>query len=578
MKKFFVAFIAFICLATLCGCELSKSANSNSVPTIGIETYLTTTEPSLTVFETTTPFTYSTTIADEQPIITTITTVDDEESDTVITTEYYITDYEAEMYCTSLLNVRSGPGTEYDRVGQLAEGDEVSITGKVSNGWYRIHYKGEEAYVSGKYLTDVAPEPVVTTTITTTVITTTTPAPTTVTTTEEEIEIDDEEEIVVEDDYEVTDFPVIGNLRSTINYTNQKAVWFAYLDLDTWLKDATKDSFTSNVRQAFANVKALGCNTVYVHTRAFGDAYYYSDIFPFVASYSGTVGVRAPFDPLEIMIEEAHSLGLSFHAWINPMRTTKAEKYADMSSNYQLKQWYSSSSTNGTYLVYDKSTEYYWLSPAYQSVRQLICDGVAEIVLKYNVDGIHIDDYFYPTTDASFDKLAFAQSGKTDLAQWRRDTVSNLVADIYTTVKICNPNVLFGVSPQGNISNNRDVLYADVEKWCSTPGYLDYVVPQIYYGFTTSLPFDKALNEWHDAVTLPNVQLICGIGAYKVGTDTEWSSGNMLSKQTQMAMSLSKYTGCAYYRYGSMYSIVGSSGQKLMANELNKLTQTISLF
>ncbi len=565
MKKICGVIILVICLFILGGCVRSGDSDEPS-NTIGIQTFATASHNETTPPTSGNDFVYSTDPDEPSFIITTVPTTAEDEPviNTTSKQEYTITDHVAGMYSTDTLNVRSGPGTEYSRIGKFYKGDEVNVTGIVSNGWYRVDYKGTEGYVSSKYLTDEY-EAETTVTEATTVTTTAT----SVTTTAE----DDEDEVIVD----VLEIPSVGVTYSTLNYKNQKAVWFAYLDIDTWLAGATESSFTSEVRTAFANVKSLGCNTVYVHTRAYGDAYYHSEIFPFAGSYTGTIGDEPSFDPLEIMIEEAHALGLSFHAWVNPMRTAKAERYGEISSDYMIKKWYNSSSTNGTYIVYDDETECYWLSPAYQSVRQLICDGIAEIILNYKVDGIHIDDYFYPTTDASFDKDAFKASGESDLAKWRMDTVSGLVADIYTTVKACNPEVLFGVSPQGNIKNNINKLYADVELWCSESGYLDYIVPQIYYGFDYVLPFDTALNDWNSIIKLPNIQLVCGIAAYKVGSNAEWSSGDMISRQTDMAMSMDKYTGCAYYRYSTMFP-QNSGDIALMIPELNKLSNSISKF
>ena len=257
------------------------------------------------------------------------------------------------------------------------------------------------------------------------------------------------------------------------------------------------------------------------------------------------------------------------------MRTTTKKRFAEIDDRYAIKQWYNSDTTNGTYLVYDSDTGYYWLSPAYSAVRELICSGVAEIIANYNVDGIHIDDYFYPTTDKSFDKLAFQVSGRSDLYQWRRDTVSLLVSDIYSTVKSCNPTVEFGVSPQGNIDNNLNKLYADVEKWCSEPGYLDYITPQIYYGYKDKLPFDSTAEAWQSLVKSPHVKLVCGIAAYKVGINVEWSSGEMLARQTNYINNLPGYSGCAYYRYNSLFA-EGTDVSSLMTSERNQLQQAIA--
>ncbi len=581
MRKSVLLFTLIFTILTLTSCTQRSTDETSVNGSITIETYASVSTQT-TSSETETAPVYSTieTFDSESAVTTTpdsgsaTTAVADSES----SSDYTITDYEATMYAIYSVNVRQLPDADSERIGHLDKGDSVSVTGIVSNGWYRIEFKGGEYFVNGRYLSDVYEEDEETTT--TAATTTATTAITTITTTistvtssntttasDEDVEIDDEvdvDEIVSQ----------LGTSSySALNYSTVKAVWFAYLDIDTMLAGATEAEFTESISDAFAYVVSLGCNTVYVHVRAFGDAYYYSDYYPFTSAYSGTVGDKPSYDPLEIMITEAHKLGLSFHAWVNPMRTTTKKNFESMSSSYTLKQWYSSSSTNGTYLVYDSDTGYYWLSPAYSAVRELICAGIAEIVSNYDVDGIHIDDYFYPTTDESFDALAFSVSGSDDLAQWRRDTVSQLVKEIYSTVKSCNSSVLFGVSPQGNLSNNLNKLYADVELWCSTTGYLDYIVPQIYYGYSGSLPFDTTAVQWEELVTSSSVQLICGIAAYKVGTTTEWSSGSMLSKQTDYISTLSGYSGCAYYRYSSL---VASSSDTLLSGEIASLIKSLA--
>lgn len=460
---------------------------------------------------------------------------------------YEIFDAEGTAIVKENLNVRVLPDSSSEKVAMLHAGERVVITGAVSNGWVRISYNGGEYFVSGEYL-----------------------------------DFEDGEGEQVQNNsvpqYQPTGVLTGSNSYTALNYSNQKAVWFAFLDIDGMLKNADKSSFTRKIAAAFDDVVSLGCNTVYVHVRSYGDAYYYSDYYPFTAAYNDTLGSAPPYDPLEIMITEAHNRGLSFHAWINPMRTATKERYAQMTSDCILKRWYDSESTRGTFMVYDSDTGCYWLSPAYTAVRELICNGVAEIVSRYNVDAIHIDDYFYPTTSPSFDKAAFEASGASDRASWRRGIVSTLVSEIYSTVKKCNPTVQFGVSPQGNIENNRDSLYADVETWCAVPGYLDYIVPQIYYGFENSrLPFASCADQWAKIVTLPNVQLVCGIAAYKVGDGGEWSTGKILSEQTDFISGIDAFDGVAYFRYLSLYGSASSS-EKLMKKELSRLADSVSRF
>ena len=581
MRKSVLLFTLIFTILTLTSCTQRTTDEASIQGSITIETYASVSTKTATSESETAPV-YSTIETSDS----TVTTTPDSDAETTavveteVSADYTITDYEAIIYAINSVNVRQFPDADSDRICHLDKGDSVNVTGIVSNGWYRIEFKGEEYFVNGRYLSDIYEEDEeVTTTVATTTATTaattitttisTVTSATTTTASDEDVDIDDEvdvDEIVSQ---------LGSNSYTALNYSTVKAVWFAYLDIDNMLAGATEAEFTESISEAFAYVESLGFNTVYVHVRAFGDAYYYSSYYPFTSAYSGTVGDKPSYDPLEIMVAEAHKLGLSFHAWVNPMRTTTKKNFESMSSSYILKQWYSSSSTNGTYLVYDSDTGYYWLSPAYSAVRELICSGIAEIVSNYDVDGIHIDDYFYPTTDESFDKLAFSVSGSSDLSQWRRDTVSQLVKEIYSTVKSCNSSVLFGVSPQGNLDNNLNKLYADVELWCSTTGYLDYIVPQIYYGYNGSLPFDTTAVQWENLVTSSSVKLICGIAAYKVGTTTEWSSGSMLSKQTDYISTLSGYSGCAYYRYSSL---VASSSDTLLAEEISGLIKSLASY
>lgn len=579
MKISYRVLLFITSLLILTSCSFNKPKEPVEPPKITIETYntfqttttpeetsepitttapITTTEPSSDLSNESTSDTESTTSIEE---VTTVPTAEEEVPTTVSTEEtsiddLEIIDYECMMYSITTLNVREFPNADSDRVGRYYEGDEVIVTGLVSNGWMRVLYEGKTCYVSGRYLSDTyESEEEVTTAAT---------EATTVNTENTTIQTS-------EDDYEVEiDIDIDSNSYNALNYKYQKAVWFAYLDIDRMLAGASENEFTKEIREAFQNVKYFGCNTVYVHVRAFGDAYYKSDYYAFAPSYSGKMGVSPDFDPLKIMIDEAHKLGLSFHAWVNPMRTTTESRYKEMSSSYQLKKWYNSSSTNGEYIVYDEDSTYYWLSPAYPAVRELICNGIAEIVSNYNVDAIHIDDYFYPTTDSSFDKEAFKASGSSDLASWRRNTVSRLVKEMYSTVKSCNPSVLFGISPAGNVDNNMNKYYADVIRWCSEDGFMDYVTPQIYYNYDDKLQFDNTVLQWQSLVKEDSISLVCGIAAYKVGLNKSWSKGDVLSDMTSDVLSLKSYDGLAYYRYDMMFN-PADDVEDLMNKEISKL-------
>jgi uncharacterized lipoprotein YddW (UPF0748 family) len=334
----------------------------------------------------------------------------------------------------------------------------------------------------------------------------------------------------------------------------QYAMWFSVNDYPEILMTQTEAAFTATIQQRFANAAAMGINTVYVHVRAFGDAYYTSDLFD--------KGLYTPenmdFDPLEIMVEAAHAQSLSIHAWINPLRCQTDSQMQEMDDQYPIKQWYNDPEKRGTYLSLVDGR--WWLNPAYPDVRRLIAEGAAEIVQRYAVDGIHIDDYFYPTTDAAFDAAAFAESTETDLTTFRMMQCNQMVAALYDAVKSANPDVLFGISPQGTRSGN-EAQYADVETWCSQSGYCDYIVPQIYFGLENEVaPFAETVASWQDMVTCDDVTLIIGICTYKMGTEDTYAGSGSAEWQTDFSVSSKELSlvqqlglGAAFYSYSSTF-------------------------
>ena len=544
MKKIGLFILIGVFSALLASCaEIKKTDNNENVLTLPPDTVTTTaavTEPKPSESQTTTQ-----SVTAETMPQTTTSVISETESQTETSASTTIFSVSKTMYVMSPVNVRREPNADSEILGSLSTGTSVEVVGDTGSGWVQVLYYGNKTYINVKYLSDT---PVVTTTAATTTAaetTTTTAAPVTTvpaqTTTSQQ----------TQDDSNDMFFPSYYN---ALNYSEQKGMWFSFDDMALLLKNKTEEQFRVNIAQAFDNTRALGCNTVYVHVRAFGDAYYQSSFYAWSKNCTGTVGVSPGYDPLQIMVEEAHSRGLSIHAWVNPMRTANETDMQAMPDLYRVKQWYNSSSTNGTYIIKVDGSPYYWLSPAYSEVRKLICDGIAEIVSNYDVDGIHIDDYFYPTTESYFDEAAFKASGASDLTQWRLDTISEMVRNIYSTVKSINPTVMFGVSPQGNIGNNYAFMFADVKKWCAESGYLDYIVPQVYFGYESSSPFDKTSQDWSDMVTNPSVKIVYGLAPYKIGTTDEWSSTLMMKKQINTVRELQNYDGIAFFRYGSLFT------------------------
>ena len=212
-----------------------------------------------------------------------------------------------------------------------------------------------------------------------------------------------------------------------------------------------------------------------------------------------------------------------------------------------------------------------YLNPAIPEAADYVVQGVAELLQNYAVDGIHFDDYFYPTTEESIDAAQFAASGETDLTAWRRANVTRLVKAVHDAVKAADPTLRFGVSPQGNPDNDRNEQYTDLSVWLTASGadaVVDYLCPQIYWGYgytlqsgSTRFAFENIVPAWCAMPRSGNVALYFGLGAYRVGTGdgganedstSQWSTGSALAKQVE-TLRAQGAGGWALYRYDSLF-------------------------
>ncbi len=343
--------------------------------------------------------------------------------------------------------------------------------------------------------------------------------------------------------------------RRIVNYDDIRAVWLSYIDLASMLTGKTEQDFSDAFDKACKNICELGCNTIYVHVRPFGDAIYRSELYPTSRYITGHSGKNGDFDPLEIMVEKAHSYKLSIHGWINPLRLESKDQFDLYDGSFMTKQWFEN---NNGYVCEVTGDKHLWLNPGYSEVRQLIADGAAEIVRKYEVDGIHYDDYFYPTTAESFDEACFSSFGKNkSLSIWRLDNINDMVSRIYRSVKAVDSELIVGVSPQGNLDNNYRYMYADVKKWGSQQGYVDYICPQIYFGYNNPVkPFLNTLKEWEQIVTEPKVALCVGLAVYKIaGSETEFVQTNgIIANQIKDIYGSHICKGFSLYAYNNLFS------------------------
>lgn len=363
---------------------------------------------------------------------------------------------------------------------------------------------------------------------------------------------------------------------SAITSSELRGVWISFLSYNN--KGYTKNSFTNYINKVFKNCKSKGYNTVFVHVRMFSDAMYPSKYFPWSVYASGKSGKNPGFDPLKIMVDKAHSMNLSIHAWINPYRISSSTTNINtLAKNSYAYKWAKSSSKAKRRNVLKYNGGLYY-NPAKTDVINLISNGVKEIVKNYKVDGIHFDDYFYPNLGADYKKIfdrteynsyvkARKKSGKKyyNIVNWRRQNVDKLVSKIYKTVKSTRKSVAFGISPAGNLDNLylNYSYYCDVKKWMKSDKYIDYICPQIYWTFTHSVcPYKATCKRWANLPRNKKVKLYIGLAGYRAGisksqakavSDIGWSKSNtILKRQVEYGRKTKEVSGYVLFSYDDL--------------------------
>ncbi len=334
----------------------------------------------------------------------------------------------------------------------------------------------------------------------------------------------------------------------------------------------TADELKSEADTILDNIAAMGLNTVFFQVRPSADALYQSDIFPWSCYISGTAG-QAPdqdFDVLSYWVEAAHSRGLQLHAWLNPYRITRSgqeelDALPETSPARQHPEWV---------VEYDGN---YYFNPGLPAVQQLVVDGAAEIVRNYDVDGIHLDDYFYPGTDFN-DAAAYERYGADfdDIDDWRRDNVNDLIATLDETLHAINPELAFGVSPAGIWDNKADnpkgsetngrssyrEIYCDSVEWIKR-GTVDYICPQLYWSIGYEIAdFEVLVDWWQDVISTSDVALYIGIGAYRAAEAEPgdiWYGTAELERQLEMLDNSIDIQGEVFFSYSSLMDVQGCS-------------------
>ncbi len=349
------------------------------------------------------------------------------------------------------------------------------------------------------------------------------------------------------------DAPYAARKDDTLD--RMRGVWVTYMDLDMQSSpDKSESAFRAKFSAIAARCKSLGFNTLAVQVRPFCDALYSSRLFPASHILSGTQGESAGYDALKIVCEVCRNEGLRVHAWVNPYRVATNDTPEKLSAEHPCVKDESMVLKTDSGIILDPSNE---------KARRLIIDGVMEIADNYPVDGVQFDDYFYPPDMDTQDSAAYEayrstvpQGKAMDTATWRVFNVNLLISQTYLRLHQSHPEMVFGISPQGNLSNNAQ-LSADVVHWCGVKGFIDYICPQLYFSpDNPALGFEDALDDWLSLDYAEGVRLYAGLAGYKAGSDKD--SGTWLTQDDTLAQEYlilqknKKVSGFMLYSYASL--------------------------
>lgn len=318
----------------------------------------------------------------------------------------------------------------------------------------------------------------------------------------------------------------------------------------------------------------LGLNTVVVQVRPTADALWPSRFEPWSQWLTGAQGVNPGYDPLAFLIEEAHARGLALHAWFNPFRVSKQDDPGRLVADHPARlhpEW-----------VFAYAGQLYY-NPGLPEVRAHVLDAVMDAVARYDVDGVHFDDYFYPYPEGDApipDGAAFAVHGGgfADIGDWRRDNINRLVRGMAQRIAATGRDVEFGVSPFGIWRNAAEdprgsatsglssysATYADTLTWVQQR-WVDYVAPQLYWEVGhRSADYVTLVGWWARAMAGTGVRLYIGQAAYKVGGSAGWGEGE-LAEHLRVNRAHPEVLGDVYFSARSLASNAAAAMDRVAA-------------
>ena len=333
-----------------------------------------------------------------------------------------------------------------------------------------------------------------------------------------------------------------------------KGVFLSYIEINKYIKNDNYEISKNNINKIISNIKSMNLNTIILQVRSSSDSIYNSKIYP-KSLYLVNNEYDNYYDVLAYFIDEAHKYNIKIIAWINPYRVRTTENINNITDKNPAYKYLN------TDTIYINNGVFY--NPSKKEVTDLIIKGVEE-VLEYDIDGLLFDDYFYP--NVNIDEKDYQEYIKyndyVSPENYRLEVINNMIKKVYKKCK--EKNILFGISPDGNIENNYTTHYADVKTWMSKEGYIDFIMPQIYYGFyNSSRDYINTLKEWENNLLNENIDLYVALAFYKVGQydkyardgKNEWlENDDIIMREILLSRNTKNYKGFSLFRYDNIFN------------------------
>lgn len=350
-----------------------------------------------------------------------------------------------------------------------------------------------------------------------------------------------------------------------------RGVWVSTVSNIDIGQHETDLQYKNEIISILNNVQKQNMNTVFWQVRPMNDAIYPSELAPYSSYIKGAQGLGLDWDILEFVIEESHKRGLELHAWLNPYRVANNSSTDPVSKQTLLNGLHDDNfaKQNPEMTLMQTTGATLILDPGRPEVRQYLLDVIDEIIVNYDVDGIHFDDYFYvPNNEDNQTFMDYNPDNIPSLSDWRRENVNIMVREVNDLVKSHNiatgRHIKFGISPVAIWRNGTgvggsntsgysayDSLYADTRKWVLEE-WLDYICPQVYFDFSLiAAPYATIVDWWANLIESNDVDvdLIIGLGFYRYTDNTPWIDENIIVEQIRYMSQYESVKGSVMFSY-----------------------------